>query len=329
MARRGAAPPDGGPLGGAWAGGPEVPDNAGIGGRIRGARLDRGVSLRTFATRLGISPATVSQFETGKTGVSAVRLARIAEVLAVAVADLVPEAAGARRGAGEPPAGPANGVADPARDRAEAVRRLVAGHGGDWRAFPPLPLDVVLRSALSAFAERGYHGCSMRDIAAGADMSVPGLYHHHRSKQEMLATLLDIAGVESYERAVLARDEGGGSTERFARVVESMALFNTHRLEFARIGVAERRNLAPENRGRITALRQKIQALFDAEIAAGVASGEFRTPQAADAGRAVIMLCTGLANWFRPDGPVTAESVARTYTQFALDIVRADTPPRG
>ncbi|MBW0119477.1 TetR family transcriptional regulator [Pseudonocardia abyssalis] len=305
----------------------EVSD-LGIGGRIREARLARGMSLRTLAGVLEVSPATLSQVETGKTAVSALRLARIAEVLGVAVQALVPEA-GARRGpATGPPPTSDEPVARHLRQRAETVRAVLAGNGDDWRVFPPLALDAVLSSALTAFAERGYHGCSMRDIAAGADMSVPGLYHHYPSKQEMLATLLDIAGVESYERAVRARDDGGGGVERFARVVESMALFNTHRLEFARIGVAERRNLAPENRERITALRLRIQSLFDTEIAAGVASGELRTAQAADAGRAVIMLCTGLANWFRPDGPVTAEEVARTYTGFALGIVGADERPR-
>lgn len=299
----------------------------GIGARIRQARVRRGLSLRTLAGRLAVSPATLSQVETGKTAVSALRLARIAEVLEVPVQELVPDA-GPRRAAAPAPAGPDEPVAAHLRQRAETVRRVLGGTGADWRVFPPLAMDAVLSAALTAFAERGYNGCSMRDIAAEADMSVPGLYHHYPSKQEMLATLLDIAGEESYERAVLAREGGGGATERFARVVESMALFNTHRLEFARIGVGERRNLAPENRERITALRLRIQSVFDAEIEAGVAAGEFGTDRPAEAGRAVIMMCTGLSNWFRSDGPATAEEVARAYTGFALGIVGAAGGPR-
>ncbi|MEQ3552662.1 TetR family transcriptional regulator [Pseudonocardia nematodicida] len=313
--------------------GPDVADNSRIGRRIRQARVRSGISLRTLAERLGVSPATMSQVETGKTGLSVRRLARIAEALDVAVGDLVPAPA---RSISSTPIRPVPGPGPDAahlRKRADTIARVLAGIGPNWRAYQPLHLDPVLRAALAVFAERGYHGCSMRDIAAAADMSVPGLYHHYPSKQEMLVVLLDVAGAESFRRAELARDAGPGDTEpataRFCRLVESLALYNTHRLDFARVGVAERRSLAPENRERLTQVRRRIQSLLETEIRAGVATGEFATAAPGDAARAVAMLCTGLSNWFRPGGPIAAEDVAHTYTGFALGLVRiSDTPVR-
>jgi len=61
-----------------------------------------------------------------------------------------------------------------------------SGTVDDWRAYGPAALPRVLAAALDRFAEHGYHGTSIRDLATVSGLSVPGLYHHYRSKQDML-----------------------------------------------------------------------------------------------------------------------------------------------
>lgn len=51
-----------------------------------------------------------------------------------------------------------------------------------WREFGTDELSPPLRAALVVFARHGYHGASIRSIAEAAGLSVPGLYHHYRSK---------------------------------------------------------------------------------------------------------------------------------------------------
>ncbi|GAB3067691.1 hypothetical protein [Nocardioides zeae] len=41
-----------------------------------------------------------------------------------------------------------------------------------------------------------------------------------------------------------------------------------------------------------------------------------------DASRAVVTMCTALAQWYRPTGPATPEQVAAGYVELALDAVR-------
>src|SRR5690349_5718396 len=41
-------------------------------------------------------------------------------------------------------------------------------------------------AAVQAFAERGFHATTTRDIAAAAGMSPAALYVHHKSKEELL-----------------------------------------------------------------------------------------------------------------------------------------------
>ena len=313
------------------AGGEERSDGQHIGALVRSVRESKGISLRGLAAELGVSPATVSQLETGKSQVSAVRLVRIAEVLGVPLQDLVAPAGKAAppgmQATARVPAvqeSPGAARAGNGRQRGDLVARAVDSGRGPWREFPELDLDPVLRAALHAFHTTGYHGSSMRDIAAGAGMSVPGLYHHFSSKQAMLGALLRIAGEEALWRARAARDEGGDPVERLGLLVESVALYNTHRQAFASVGFAELRNLEGENRAAVTAARTGTQKLIDAEIAAGIRAGLFAPRHPKEAGRAVVMLCTALANWFRPEGSMNADEVARLYSGFALDMLRPE-----
>jgi TetR/AcrR family transcriptional regulator len=49
--------------------------------------------------------------------------------------------------------------------------------------------DLILEAALAAFAEHGFHGANMRDIAGRAGVS-QGLVHHHFGSKEALWTFV-------------------------------------------------------------------------------------------------------------------------------------------
>jgi AcrR family transcriptional regulator len=219
------------------------------------------------------------------------------------------------------PAAELLGTAVPVHPVVPVVPALPPADGTQWRAFGPLGLDPVLAAAIDAFVETGYHGASVRDIARRAGMSVPGLYHHYPSKQDLLVTVLDLTMAELRHRVALARAEGTSAPERFALVVEALALFHTHRRELAFIGASEMRSLAPRNRRRIADLRDDVQHVLDEEVRAAVAEGSFTTPHPHDAARAVSTMCTSLPQWFSADGPSTPEQIATEYARFALSLM--------
>lgn len=51
----------------------------------------------------------------------------------------------------------------------------------------------ILRAARDTFARRGFHQASAREIARAADLSLAGLYHYVRGKDELLFLVLDSA----------------------------------------------------------------------------------------------------------------------------------------
>ena len=53
--------------------------------------------------------------------------------------------------------------------------------------------DAILDAALAVFARRGFHLASIREIARAAHLSLAGLYHYVRGKDELLFLVLDRA----------------------------------------------------------------------------------------------------------------------------------------
>ena len=52
-------------------------------------------------------------------------------------------------------------------------------------------LEHILRTSARIFAEKSYHATSMRDISRATGVSLAGLYHYCKSKEELLFLIQD------------------------------------------------------------------------------------------------------------------------------------------
>lgn len=280
-----------------------TPTDVQIGARVRNLRERRGITLRAMALRLDVSPGTMSELETGKTTFSAVRLIRVLHLLDADLADIT-----SRSTRGSRPR-PVVGPVDPALD------------AGGWRAFPPLALDAVLSGAIRAFLRSGFHGASMKDIAHAAGLSVAGLYHHYESKQDILAALLSTASSDLLHRCRAARDQAADPPERFAAMVEALALYQAHRPQLCALGDRESRSLEHPSRRMVEEDRADLHAMVHAEVIAGSENGSFAVADPDDVTRAVVTMCTALSRWYPSELRRAPEALARRYVRYALGIV--------
>ncbi|MZD07535.1 TetR family transcriptional regulator [Streptomyces sp. SID5785] len=192
-----------------------------------------------------------------------------------------------------------------------------------WRTYGPLGLHPILLRAMEAFNEHGYHGTSMRDIASRVGVTVPALYYHYENKQALLTTLLEASMRDVLDRCRAAAAEAGDDPlARFRAMVESIALSMAHRQGLAFLDT-EIRSLEPANRARYVALRDYLEHMLLDTVRDGVARGMFTTPYPADAVRAVLVMCQGVANWYRADGPLTPAQLAERQVVLSLGTVGA------
>lgn len=115
-----------------------------IGGRLRDARLQRGLSLRSVASSLGVSASLISQVETGKTQPSVSTLYAIVTHLGISIDELLGVSAGPSVGAAAPTPEPA--LADPTVQRAADNAVLDMENGVRWErlAAGVGPADALL-----------------------------------------------------------------------------------------------------------------------------------------------------------------------------------------
>ncbi|MEU2601632.1 TetR/AcrR family transcriptional regulator [Streptomyces hirsutus] len=190
-----------------------------------------------------------------------------------------------------------------------------------WSAYGPLDLHPILVHTMEAFNEHGYHGTSVRDIAGRVGVTVPALYYHYENKQALLATLLETSMKDVLDRCRAAAAEAGDEPlPRFCAMVESIVLYMANRKGLAFLDT-EIRSLEPDNRARYVALRDYLEHMLLDTVEAGIARGVFTTPIPADAVRAVLIMCQGVANWYRADGPLSATEIAERHVLLSLGTV--------
>jgi AcrR family transcriptional regulator len=71
------------------------------------------------------------------------------------------------------------------------VIRLPKRHPPKRRLSAPARREVIERAATAVFAERGYHGASMDEIARRSEVSAPVIYDHFKSKKALYEHLID------------------------------------------------------------------------------------------------------------------------------------------
>ncbi|BDG06169.1 TetR/AcrR family transcriptional regulator [Anaeromyxobacter oryzae] len=71
--------------------------------------------------------------------------------------------------------------------RARQSRTAPKGAGNE--EFEPEKRRAILHAAVRVFAEKGYHGCRIADVARAANVAYGLVYHYFRNKDELLESV--------------------------------------------------------------------------------------------------------------------------------------------
>lgn len=191
----------------------------------------------------------------------------------------------------------------------------------------------ILAAAALLFAERGYTGSSMNDVAAACGVSKATLYHYVRDKHDLLH---QIAAGHVQRLATLVPDPQPdvAAAERLPRLIQRFMEAYADSGAEHRVLTEDTRYLEPGARRAVTQAQRALVQVFADHIAtlrpdlasAGAAEG--------DAGRlpvALAMLLMGMMNWtftwLRPGGPLTHAALAPIVAQVLSGGLPAVTPP--
>jgi TetR/AcrR family transcriptional regulator len=188
--------------------------------------------------------------------------------------------------------------------------------------------EAILAQAAALFAQNGYTGTSMNEVAAACGVSKPALYHYVRDKQALLVQIC-LAHIERLQRLVDAVEAEGLPPEPrlralILRFVEAYAdSQNQHRV------LTEDEKFLPEaDREQVREGERRVVAAFARALAAVRPGEDFATLH-----KPLTMLLFGMINWMftwlKPEGALSHADMAPVVADLffgGLQAVRVPHP---
>lgn len=178
-------------------------------------------------------------------------------------------------------------------------------------------------AALVAFAAKGFHGTTTRDISSAAKMSPAALYVHHRSKEELLHLISLTGHTEVLALCRNAVESHAEPLQQLQRLVVDFARFHAVNHTMARIVNYELASLSSEHRAEVTVLRGEMDTLVRDLLRRGTQAGAFDVTEPTITAAALLSLGIDIARWYEEGGGWTPDQVAEHYRVLALRMVGA------
>jgi AcrR family transcriptional regulator len=188
---------------------------------------------------------------------------------------------------------------------------------------PPGTRGRILHAALELFAELGFPGTSIRQIAARVRINSATLYAHYPSKERILAELIRIGHEELFTRLSSAVAAADSPTARLVALVRAHVSAHAQYALLAVVANNELHALKPDLVAEALELRARSRELLLDVLRDGSESGEFAVDDRVLTATALISMGRMVAHWFGPDQPYTVDDVAEAYARLALRVVGA------
>lgn len=182
--------------------------------------------------------------------------------------------------------------------------------------------EDVVRAAGRLFADRGYHGTSMRDLGKELGLLGSSLYSHVASKQDLLVEVVE-EGARLFEAsAERALATPGSAADHLSALISGHVDVVLDNIDVARTFLNEARTLDGEHRGRILAARNRYEQVFRSVVASGVSDGSFRAD--ADSRTTTIYILSilnAIERWYNPAGPLDRDALVDSITRFVMSAL--------
>ena len=185
--------------------------------------------------------------------------------------------------------------------------------------------DELASTAARLFAERGFHGTSMGDLAEAMGVQKGSLYSLTASKQELLYRAMR-DGAAAFHAGLDAVPETAGALERIRLALRSHLRVVSEQLDVATVFTREWRYLEGAERDEILAERRRYEERLRSLFRDGVEAGELRSDLDVSA---AALLTLSAANWaytWLTPGRDTDE-VADRFSAILVDGMRGYATP--
>ncbi len=175
----------------------------------------------------------------------------------------------------------------------------------------------VVAAAGRLFAERGYHGTSMRDLGKELGLLGSSLYSHVESKQDLLVDVVGEGSRLFEASAAKATGHSGSAIEVLAALIDGHVEVVLNNLDIARTFLNEARMLDREHRARVIEARDHYEGAFREVLRVGAADGSFRDDVDPKTDTIFILsILNAVERWYNPAGELNRADLVDKLTEF-------------
>ena len=176
---------------------------------------------------------------------------------------------------------------------------------------------VLLREAGRQFAQKGFHGISLTDIAKGVNLTKSGLFHYVKTKEELLFLCYEDAINSAEESMKAALEIDGDALDKLAHYVR------LHLCKFDQPGgfyviLSELFVLCDENQNKIRKRARKIDQDMRQLVQSGIDDGVIGYSNARMAVYAIEGTLNWIPKWYSQKGKESIDEIAESFIDFFI-----------
>lgn len=186
---------------------------------------------------------------------------------------------------------------------------------------------AFIAAATELFAEKGYNGTSISDLAQELGLTTASLYYHVSGKQELLLRVLG-TGMERFLQRledIAAQDLDPRLRLRLA--VENHLSFVLEEQGSVTVFLRERRFLEPPYRQQYQELVERYETLFTEMVSEAMEAGAIPPGDPHLIRLAILGMINWIVEWYKPDGRFAPEEIRATFADLITERMLADGHP--
>jgi AcrR family transcriptional regulator len=188
--------------------------------------------------------------------------------------------------------------------------------------------ERLLSHAARVFADQGYDGTSMRDLARASGMSLAGMYYYVKGKEDLLFQIQKTVfeAVTRGSREAASRESTAeGRLGAFIR--HHVTFFATHMAEM-KVLAHEAESLSGDMLEELRRIKRAYVQLMLDLLAAIDGLGPGDRVRRTVAAYTLFGMMNWIYTWYKPNGPVTVAELAEAITRLFLTGYQVEAPAR-
>ena len=182
--------------------------------------------------------------------------------------------------------------------------------------------EQITETAAKLFRKNGYIGTTMRDLAAELGIEAASIYHHVKSKEELLETICFDMANKFILNAKEVNDIYFNAEEKLRLAIKLHIETITLNQNKSAVFLQEWRNLSEPNLSKFKMLRDQYENQFTTIIIDGENEDIFDFVDKKFAVLSILSTINFVNEWYNPQGKMNAAKIAEKLSNFILGGLR-------